>query len=141
MDAWLIWLIIAAALILGEIMTAGFILGPLGVAALLPVAVAAAGGGIVLQIVAFIVGSLGALLFLRPLAKKHMRTPQLQRTGTAALVGQSALVIERVDLDSGSIKLAGEVWSARPYDEDEVYEPDTRVTVIEIDGATARVSA
>jgi membrane protein implicated in regulation of membrane protease activity len=138
-DAWLIWLIIAGALIVGEILTAGFILGPLGVAALIPVAVAAAGGGVVWQVGAFIVGALGSLLFLRPLARKHMRTPQLQRTGTAALVGQSAVVIDRVDEDGGRVKLAGEIWTARSYDE--VYEPGERVTVVEIDGATARVSA
>jgi membrane protein implicated in regulation of membrane protease activity len=139
MDAWMIWLIVAAALVLGEILTVGFILGPLGLAAMAPVVVAAAGGGVMWQVIAFIAATLVAFLFLRPIAKKHLRTPQLLRTGTAALVGQSAVVIERVDEDSGSIKLAGEVWSARSYDEP--YEPGERVTVVEIDGAMARVSA
>lgn len=139
MDAWVVWLIVAGSLVVGEILTAGFILGPLGLAALPPVAVAAAGGGLVLQLLAFILGALGALLFLRPLARRHLRTPQLQRTGTAALVGQTAVVIDRVDMDGGRVKLAGEVWSACSYDE--VYEPGERVTVVEITGATARVSA
>lgn len=140
MDAWLIWLIVAGALVVGEILSAGFILGPLALAALPPIAVAAAGGGPIWQILVFIVGALASLLFLRPLARRHLRTPALQRTGTAALVGQTALVIERVDVDGGSVKLAGEVWSARSYDGD-VYEPDQRVTVVEINGAMAHVSA
>ncbi len=93
------------------------------------------------QVVAFVVGSLASLLVLRPIARRHMRTPVLQRTGTAALVGQSAVVIDRVDMDGGRVKLAGEVWSACSYGEGDVYEPGARVTVVEISGATARVSA
>jgi len=141
MDAWVVWLIIAGALAVGEIVTAGFILGPLGLAALLGALAAALGGGLVLQVVAFVAGSLASLLVLRPIARRHIRTPPLQRTGTAALVGQPAVVIDRVDVDGGRIKLAGEIWSACSYGEGDVYEPGERVTVVEIAGATARVSA
>ena len=62
------------------------------------------------------------------------------RTGTAALVGERAVVLERVDGDGGQIKLAGEVWTARAYDEDEVLEAGARVQVMQIQGATALVS-
>jgi membrane protein implicated in regulation of membrane protease activity len=141
MDAWLVWLIIAGGLAVGEVLTAGFILGPLALAALLGAAAAALGGGLAVQVVAFVAGSLASLLVLRPIARRHMRTPVVQRTGTAALVGQSAVVIDRVDVDGGRVKLAGEVWSACSYGEGDVYEPGARVTVVEISGATARVSA
>ena len=77
---------------------------------------------------------------LRPIAVRHLRTPARIRTGTAALVGSRALVLERVDADGGTVKLGGEVWSARAYDEDAVLEPGERVHVLKIEGATALVS-
>lgn len=141
MPDWLIWIVAAAGLAVGEILTAGFILGPIGLAALLGALVAGLGGGAVAQLVAFLLGSLGSLLIVRPIAKRHLRTPPPARTGTAALIGETAVVLERVDADGGRIKLAGEVWSARAFDHDEAFEPGQRVTVIEISGATALVAA
>jgi membrane protein implicated in regulation of membrane protease activity len=76
---------------------------------------------------------------VRPIAKRHMRVPHRVRTGAAALVGQSAIVLERVDGDTGRIKLAGEVWTARSFDGRTAIEPGQNVDVIEIDGATALV--
>ena len=90
--------------------------------------------------IVFIVVSLASLLVLRPIAKRHLRSPAQLRTGTAALVGRQALVLERVDRDGGQVRLAGEVWSARTYDEDEAFEPGARVEVMKIDGATALVA-
>ena len=55
-------------------------------------------------------------------------------------MGQSALVLERVDSNGGQVKLGGEVWSARSYDGAQVFEPGQRVSVLEIQGATALVS-
>jgi membrane protein implicated in regulation of membrane protease activity len=84
--------------------------------------------------------SLASLLVLRPVARRHLRTPAQLRTGTAALVGRQAVVLERVDRDGGQVKLAGEVWSARSYDDDDEFEAGTRVEVMQIDGATALVA-
>jgi membrane protein implicated in regulation of membrane protease activity len=69
-----------------------------------------------------------------------MKTPARLRSGTAALVGTRAVVLERVDADHGQVKIGGEVWTARPYDEDDVFEPGARVDVMKIDGATALVA-
>jgi membrane protein implicated in regulation of membrane protease activity len=49
------------------------------------------------------------------------------------------LVLERVDAHSGRVKLGGEIWTARSYDEEQVLEPGQSVDVIEIKGATALV--
>jgi len=49
-------------------------------------------------------------------------------------------VLERVDVDSGQVRIGGEVWSARAYNEDDVLEPGARVVVLEIKGATALVA-
>ena len=48
-------------------------------------------------------------------------------------------MLERVDAHDGRVKLAGEVWTARSYDEDQVLEPGQSVDVMEIRGATALV--
>jgi membrane protein implicated in regulation of membrane protease activity len=140
MDEWVLWMIAAGVLAVGEIFTLGFFLGPVAVAAVLAAIVALAGGGAALQWVVFSAAAIASLAVLRPVARRHMRTPGRLRTGTAALVGARAVVLERVDAGGGSVKLGGEVWSARSYDEDHVIEPGTRVEVLKIDGATALVS-
>jgi membrane protein implicated in regulation of membrane protease activity len=140
MPEWVGWTIAAAALAVGEIFTMGFFLGPIALAASVAAVVAAVGGGIELQFAVFVVCSLASLAVLRPVALRHMRTPGALRTGTAALIGQRALVLQRVDTDHGQVKIGGEVWTARPYDESAVFEAGTRVDVMKIEGATALVA-
>jgi membrane protein implicated in regulation of membrane protease activity len=140
MEDWVWWMIAAGVLAVGEIATLGFFLGPIAIAAVAAAIVALVGGGLAVQWVVFIAMSLASLLVLRPIATRHLRTPAQLRTGTAALVGSPALVLERVDRDGGQVKLAGEVWTARAYDEDESFEPGARVEVMKIDGATALVA-
>ncbi len=140
MDDWVLWMIAAGALAVGEIFTLGPFLGPIAVAALLTAGVALVGGGVALQLVVFTLVAASSVAVLRPIARRHLHTPSQLRTGVAALVGSRALVLERVDSDGGSVKIGGEIWSARAYDEDEVMEPGTRVDVLKIDGATALVS-
>ena len=137
---WVYWMIAAGALAAGEIVTMGFFLGPIAVAAVLAAVVALLGGGVALQLAVFSVASVASLLVLRPIATRHMHTPARLRTGTAALVGSKALVLDRVDCNGGSVKIGGEVWTARTYDDDEVLEPGMRVDVMKIDGATALVA-
>jgi membrane protein implicated in regulation of membrane protease activity len=139
-DDWVWWLIAAGVLAVGEIATMGFFLGPIAVAATLAAIVAAAGAGLAVQWVVFIAASLGTLLVLRPIARRHLRTPAALRTGTAALVGSTATVLQRVDRDGGQVKIGGEVWTARSYDDDDAFEPGARVEVMKIDGATALVA-
>jgi membrane protein implicated in regulation of membrane protease activity len=139
-DDWVWWLIAAGVLAIGEIATLGFFLGPIAVAASLAAVVALLGAGLAAQWVVFIAASLGSVLVLRPIARRHLRTPASLRTGTAALVGGPATVIERVDRDGGQVRIGGEVWTARAYDEDDTFEPGARVEVLKIDGATALVA-
>lgn len=140
MDDWVWWLIAAGVLAVGEIATMGFFLGPVAVAAALAAIVAVAGAGLAVQWIVFIAATLASLLVLRPIARRHLRTPATLRTGTAALVGGTATVLQRVDRDGGQVKIGGEVWTARSYDEDDSFEPGTRVEVMKIDGATALVA-
>jgi membrane protein implicated in regulation of membrane protease activity len=140
MPDWVIWVILAALLAAGEVAASfTFILGPIALAALVPAIVAAVGAPMEAQIGSFIVASIASLLLVRPIARRHLRTPARIRTGTAALIGERALVLDRVDADHGQVKIGGEVWTARPYEEDDVYEPGARVEVVKIQGATALV--
>jgi membrane protein implicated in regulation of membrane protease activity len=136
---WLLWVVLAALLAVGEVLTLGFLLGLLALAAVAAGIVAAVGGGLVIQFLVFIAASIASLALIRPVAKRHLRTPAQLRTGTAALVGAKGVVTERVDDLSGQVKIGGEVWSARAFMEGEVIEPGARVEVAKIEGATALV--
>jgi membrane protein implicated in regulation of membrane protease activity len=136
---WVLWVVLAAALAIGEVMTLGFLLGLLALAAVAAGVVAAVGGGVVVQLLVFIVASIASLALIRPIAKRHLHTPAAIRTGTAALVGSKALVTERVDDLGGQVKIGGEVWTARAYLDGQVLEPGARVEVAKIEGATALV--
>jgi membrane protein implicated in regulation of membrane protease activity len=139
MPEWALWLILAAVLAAGEVVTSGFILGPLAAAAALAALAAALGAGTAIAVAVFIVAAIASLALLRPVARRHLRTPAALRTGTAALVGASATVLERVDELGGRVKIGGEVWSARAFFRDQVIEPGARVEVAKIEGATALV--
>jgi membrane protein implicated in regulation of membrane protease activity len=138
--AWLIWAIAAVLLSVGEIFTPGmFFLGPVALAAVAAAVVALLGVGVALQLVVFIGGSIATVAFLRPIARRHLHMPAALRTGTAALEGTKAIVLQRVDVNGGRVRIGGEEWSARAYIEDQVFEPGTRVEVVKIEGATALV--
>ncbi len=134
------WVLLAVIFAVGEVMSLSLFLAPFAVGALFGAAAELAGAGTAIALVVFLVSSGLLFGFVRPIARRHLRTPAQLRTGTAALVGKTALVTERVDANAGAVKLEGEVWTARPYDPDEVMESGSRVHVVEIQGATALVS-
>ena len=135
----MIWVLVAVALAVGEMLTLTFFLGAIALAAVLAGILALVGVGIIGQFVVFIGGALACVLLVRPIARRHLRTPTALRTGTAALVGTRAVVLERVDADGGQVKIGGEVWSARAFFDDHVIEAGARVEVAKIEGATALV--
>jgi membrane protein implicated in regulation of membrane protease activity len=140
MPAWALWVLLAVGFAVAELFTPGlFVAGLLALPALAAAIAAGLGAGGVVQLVVFIVGSLGTILLLRPLARRSIRTPPRLRTGTAALVGANGTVLQRVDRDGGRVRIGGEEWSARAFMDDQVIEPGERVEIVEIKGATALV--
>jgi membrane protein implicated in regulation of membrane protease activity len=136
---WALWSLATSLLLVGELLTPGlFFLGPLALAAM-AATLASALFGNVAAIVVFISGCVVSLGVLRPLARRHLRLPVPSRTGTAALVGKAAVVLQHVDRTGGRVKIAGEVWSARAFLDDHEMQPGEDVEVVEIDGATALV--
>jgi len=122
MGSWVLWTIIAAAFTLGELHTNSFYLAPFAVGGAIAAVLAAAGAGGLVAVVAFIAAAILFLLLLRPLAMRRRRNVPALRTGAAALVGQPALVLERIANREGvgTVRIGGEVWTARAYDQDEV---------------------
>jgi len=142
MTGWVLWVIIACGFGIGEMLTTGFFLAPFAVGAGLAAAIVGVGVGGAVSWVVFVLASLLTLGVVRPIARSHMKVPPQIRTGTAALVGKQATVLERIANREGvgCVRIDGEVWTARAYDDDTVYEPGTRVEVVQIKGATALVT-
>ena len=139
MQTWIIWVIIAAVFGTVEIMTTTLAFGLVGVAALVAAAAGLAGGSAAIQFGAFIAASAVGLGVARPFAMRHIRQPPMLRTGTAALVGRPAIVLEEVGAHSGRVRIGGEEWSARSYDETLTIPAGKTVDVMHIEGATALV--
>jgi membrane protein implicated in regulation of membrane protease activity len=138
-DAWVWWLIGAVGLGIPLVLTAMPEFGMFAVGAVVAAVVAALGGGIVAQVLVFVVVSVALIAVVRPIAAGHRADRPRPATGIDALKGRQAVVLERVDGNGGRIKLAGEVWSARAYDGEQSFEPGRHVDVVDIDGATAVV--
>jgi membrane protein implicated in regulation of membrane protease activity len=140
MDA-VVWVIAAAVLGVAEILTLTAALGLLAVGALAAACVAALGLGPFAQFATFAVASVAGLVLVRPLVKRQLR-PRLgpqHRFGVAALVGRQAQVVQEVTGRAGRVRIGGEEWSARSYDESIVIPPGATVDIIQIEGATALV--
>ena len=138
-DAWVWWLVGAAALGIPLVVTAMPEFGMFAVGAVAAAVAAGFGAGVVIQVLAFVIVSVALIAVVRPIATRHRsQRPQLA-TGVDALKGRQAVVLERVDGSGGRIKLAGEVWSARSLDTGGAFEVGQEVDVVEIEGATAIV--
>jgi membrane protein implicated in regulation of membrane protease activity len=135
MEPWIVWVVLAAVLGVAEIFTLTAALGLLAAAAV----VAAVGLGVAVQLLLFTGAAAAGLLLVRPIALRHLRQPPARRFGVAALVGKTAYVLQEVTGRDGRVRIGGEEWTARAYDESLVIPEGATVDVIEIEGATALV--
>jgi membrane protein implicated in regulation of membrane protease activity len=139
MMSWIVWLIVAAVLGVFELMTTTLALGIIAVAAVVGAIAGSFGLNLPIQVGAFVVASAAGLAFVRPIAMRHIKQPPLLRTGAAALVGRSGVVTQEVTGQSGRVKIGGEEWSSRAYDETLVIPVGHKVDILQIEGATALV--
>lgn len=136
---WLVWLVAALLLGVTEFLTLTLAFGLLAGAALGAAVAAGLGASVPVQLLVFAAAGGVGLVAVRPVARRHLALPPISRDGSDALVGRSALVTHEVSATGGLVQLAGEDWTARPYDEELVIPPGVRVDVLQIDGATALV--
>ena len=139
MGLWIIWLIVAIALGAAEVFTTALAFGLVAVGALVAALAGALGASLPWQFAAFVLASLAGLVVVRPAAMRHLRRTPSVRSGTAALVGQTAYVLADVTPHGGRVRIGGEEWSARPYDESSVIPAGSTVDVLQIKGAMALV--
>jgi membrane protein implicated in regulation of membrane protease activity len=140
MAPWLLWLIAAGLFAAGEIASLDLVLLMFAGGALGGVAVAALGGAVFLQMIAFIVVSGVLLALVRPIATRHLTqgTP-LQLDGVNTVIGRTAQVTRAVDAHNGRIRLGADEWSARTQHSGEAFAIGQTVRILDVDGATAVV--
>ncbi|MFC5994821.1 NfeD family protein [Pseudonocardia hispaniensis] len=139
MAAWVVWMVLAVVFGVAEVYTLTAVLGLLGGAALLTSGAAAIGLPLPLQLVVFALASAAGLLAIRPIARRHLHQPQLQRFGIDALIGRKAYALTEVTVRDGTVRIGGEEWTARSFADGVVIPPGATVHVMQIDGATAIV--
>lgn len=140
---WLpvLWLVAGVVLVAAEALSGEFVLVMLGVAALGAAGVAALGLGVVGSAASFAVLALVLVAVARPALKNRLRIENPIATNSEALLGVRAVVESPVDDGGGRVRIRGDVWSARAQHPQERFDTGRTVLVVEIDGATAVVSA
>ncbi|MCW2599656.1 MAG: NfeD family protein [Frankiales bacterium] len=135
MGEWVVWLVLAGVLLLAEVFTLTFVLGLLSIAAVVAAAAAALDVPVAAQVAAFGVSSGLLFVLVRPLERRHNQAPAI-RTGTAALAGRTAVVIEAITDHAGRVKLGGESWAARSIAPGTIVPAGASVVVTKVEGAT-----
>ena len=137
--AWQTWAALAILLGVAELFSLDLVLLMMAVGAGVGVLTAVLGLPVAVQILAAIGASLAMLAFVRPSIVKRLHAGPELTLGHQALVGKTGVVVSQVTADAGQVRINGELWTARAYDETEVIEPGARVDVFQIKGATALV--
>jgi len=139
LEAWQAWLALAIGLGALELFSLDLILLMLALGAVVGLVAALADLAVPLQVLAAVAASVAALGLVRPSVVKRLHQGPTLVLGHDALVGKTAVVVEEVSSQGGQVRINGELWTARPYDEDSVIAPGAKVDVFQIKGATALV--
>lgn len=138
----LLWLIAALVLIGVEVVSGDLVLLMLGLGAAGAAGVSALGAPLGVDVAVFAASSLALILLARPALKRRLQAGHAElKTNVNALIGKKAIVESTVDSRDGRVRIDGQLWSARAFDETQVLEPGQTVLVMEISGATAVVWA
>ena len=143
MSTPVIWLLVAAALALAEIVTESFFLAPLVAAALAMALGTLLGAEIVLVSLIAVVVAVVTLLVLRPLLRRERLDFAAGGAEHDFVIGQVGVVEEHVvnDEATGAIEIDGEIWTARANHDAQTFAPGEAVEVVAVRGAVALVDA
>ena len=134
MELWIVWLILAAIFIVGEIFTAGFFILWFGVGAAVAALLAFLHVSAGWQLAAFIIVSLTLFLTSRKFAARVTRE-QPPGIGADRFLSEECFVLEEIDnaRNSGRVRLKTEEWRAQSRD-GEVIPAQSKVRVVRVDG-------
>lgn len=141
MEVYQIWLIAALALVILEILTAGFGVICFAIGAAFSALAAGLGLGITWQIVIFAIVSLLTFIFLRPVVMRFLdKKSKDVKTNAEAIVGRKGVVSERIDIaqHTGRVAIDGDDWKA-VSENGSVIEKGTRVEIIKLDSIIVTV--
>jgi membrane protein implicated in regulation of membrane protease activity len=136
---WVIWIIAAAVLAAAEALSLDLVLAMCAGGALVGAGAAGVGLPPAVQVALAIATSIALVLFVRPVAKRHLLGHGTAPMNAAALIGKEAVVLAPVDFRDGRVRLNGGEWSARSADRGQTFAVGTTVSVVQIEGATAVV--
>lgn len=139
MPVAVLWVIAGVLLIAAEVLSGDFVLLMLGTAALAAAVSSALGTPLWADVTVFGAVAVALVTLARPILRRRLHAGDGLLTNAEALIGGQAVVVSTVDASGGKVKLRGELWSARAFDETQVLEPGRPVTVMNISGATAVV--
>lgn len=136
---YIVWLVLGVGLVAAEMLTLDLVLVMIGVAALLAGGAALLGAGLTVQLLVLAAGSGVGLFLVRPTVKRHLtQGPELAQ-GSDTLLGRRATVTAKVGPDGGQVRLDGELWRARPFDDASELTVGTPVSVLSVSGVTLYV--
>jgi membrane protein implicated in regulation of membrane protease activity len=138
-EAWQAWLGLAVVLGVLELFSLDLVLLMLAAGALVGMGADLAHLPVWAQVLAAVTASVAALGLVRPSVVKRLHEGPTLQVGHESLVGTQAVVVEEVSWKGGLVRINGELWTARPYEEGGVIEPGRRVEIFQIKGATALV--
>lgn len=139
MSAWLVWLIVAGLFAGAETASTTLVFVMFSGGAAVAASVAALGAPVAVQALVAIVVSIALLAAVRPVVRRHLMSGPPAITGSDALVGREAVVLQSVDANDGRVRLNGGEWTARTANRSQVLPPGSVVRVVQIVGATAVV--
>jgi membrane protein implicated in regulation of membrane protease activity len=145
LQAWVIWLIVAAIFAAAEVFTPGFFLLWFGVGALAAAIMAMLGvGGFAAQMVVFLIVSVALVIASRTIFERFFTRSsdgKQLRSGIETMIGQVGTVVEssRGALNEGAVRVYGSVWTAFPAEGEWPLKEGDSVAVERIEGNTIYV--
>jgi membrane protein implicated in regulation of membrane protease activity len=133
------WAGLAVLLAVLELTSLDLVFAMCAAGAVIGVIAAIVGLPIFVQVLAASAAAVAMLALVRPNIVRQLHSGPELRLGHSALVGRTAIVVEEVSSQSGQIRIGGELWTARPYDDESVIGQGSTVDVLQIKGATALV--
>ncbi len=137
---WVFWLIAAGVFFIIEMATIGFLVFWFGIGSLLAMVTSFLTDNFVIQFMVFVISSTLLLIFTKPLVNKFIKIPKEVKTNAYSIIGKKGVVILPINNveGNGQIKIDGEVWSAKSYNDEDIPK-GAEIEVVEIDGVRAVV--